>query len=311
LPHISVVIPVYKNEGCLYDLASRLKASLETISRDFEIIMVEDCGGDRSWEIIKELASQDPRVRGLQFSRNFGQHNAITAGLDHCQGDWAVAMDADLQDRPEEIPKLYHKALEGYDVVLAKKIKRKDRLSRKWSSYIFAKVFSYFSGMKYDYRVGNFRIISRKVVDYYCLMREKMRFFGGLVEWMGFPAAEVEVLHNRELHGKSTYTLRKLLKLAGEAIVSYSDLPLRIAVKIGLSISFLSFVFGIYIVVRAIVRHNPVPGWTSLFVSLYFLGGIIIASLGIIGLYLGKTFDEIKKRPLYIIRDSTFHEKTP
>lgn len=271
--------------------------------------MVEDCGGDRSWEIIKELASQDPRIRGLQFSRNFGQHHGITAGLDHCQGDWAVVMDADLQDRPEEIPKLYQKALEGYDIVLAKREKRKDRLLRRLASITFYKFFGYLSGMKYDYRVGNFRIISRKVVTHFCQMRENLRFFGGLVEWMGFPTAQVDVLHDARPQGKSTYTLRKLLKLAGEAILAYSDRPLRLSIKLGFTISLLSFIFGVYIVFRAIVHHIPVPGWTSLIVSLYLLGGIILASLGIIGLYLGKTFDETKKRPLYIIKDSTFHEK--
>lgn len=311
MPSLSVVIPVYKNEDHLHELYGRLRTTLETISQDFELIMVEDYGGDRSWEVVKELAALDPRVKGLQFSRNFGQHNAITAGLDHCRGDWVVVMDADLQDRPEEIPKLLQKALEGYDVVLGKRIKRGDKFSRKLASFFFGKIFGFLSGMKYDYRVGNFRIISRKVVDSFCQMREKLRFFGGLVEWMGFPTAEVEVQHDRESRGKTSYTLRKLFKLAGEAIVAYSDRPLRIVINLGLAISCLSFVFGISLIVRALVRHVPVPGWTSLIVSLYFLGGIITAGLGMIGVYLGRTFDETKKRPLYIIKESTTHEKSP
>jgi glycosyltransferase involved in cell wall biosynthesis len=306
-----VVVPVFKNEDRLRELYSRLKDSLETINTDFELIMVEDCGGDRSWEIIRELASRDPRVKGFRFSRNFGQHHAITAGLDYSQGDWTVVMDADLQDRPEEIPALYRKALEGYDIVLAIRKKRKDRLSRRLASYVFNKIFGYLSGMRYDYRVGNFRIVSRQVVVQFRRMRENLRFFGGLVEWMGFPTAQIDVQHDAGLQGKSAYTPRKLQKLAEEAILAYSDRPLRISIKLGFMISFLSFVFGAYFVFRALVHHIPVPGWTSLIVSLYLLGGIILASLGIIGLYLGKTFDEIKKRPLYIIKDSTIHEQQP
>jgi glycosyltransferase involved in cell wall biosynthesis len=302
---MSVVIPVYRNEDHLHALYDRLKAVLEPISPDFELIMVEDCGGDRSWDIITELAARDRRVIGFQFSRNFGQHSGITAGLDHCRGDWVVVMDADLQDRPEEIPKLYRKALEGYDVVLARRLRRDGRLFRRAASYLFGKIFGYLSGLKYDYRVGNFRIISRKVVENLRRMREKLRFFGALVEWMGFPTAEVEVQHDRERRGRSTYTLRKLFKLAGEAVVAYSDLPLRMTVKLGVFISLTSFVLGAVLVIRALVRRIPVPGWTSLIVSLYFLGGIIVAGLGIIGLYLGKTFNETKNRPLYIIRTST------
>lgn len=309
MPNISIIVPVYKNEDCLYELYNRLKASLETICKDFEIIMVEDCGGDRSWDIIKELASRDPRIKGIQFSRNFGQHYSITAGLDHCQGDWAVVMDADLQDRPEEIPKLYKKAIEGYDVVLAKREKRKDHFIKKAASFFFYKIFGYLSNMKYDARVGNFRIISRKVVENFRKMRENLRFFGGLVEWMGFATAYIDVQHEARFQGKSTYTIRKLLKLATEAILAYSDHPLRLSIKLGFATSFLSFIYGAYVVFRAIVYRIPVPGWTSLIVSLYLLGGIIIANLGIIGIYLGKTFDETKKRPLYIIKDSTFHEK--
>ncbi len=143
MPHISVVIPVYKAENCLSVLYDRLKSSLELITKDFEIILVEDCGGDRSWEIILELANQDPRVKGIQFSRNFGQHYGITAGLDHCDGDWVVVMDCDLQDPPEEIPRLYAKAQEGYDVVLARRGKRKDPALKRITSWLFYKIFNY------------------------------------------------------------------------------------------------------------------------------------------------------------------------
>ncbi|QFS45341.1 glycosyltransferase family 2 protein [Nostoc sphaeroides] len=302
---ISVVIPVYKAENCLHELYTRLKSSLQIISEDFEIILVEDCGGDRSWEIILELADQDPRVKGIQFSRNFGQHYGITAGIDYCDGDWVVVMDCDLQDRPEEITRLYAKAQEGYDVVLAKRSNRQDTLLKKLASKLFYQVFNYLADLKYDAEVGNFRIISRKVVCNFRLMREQLRFFGGLVDWMGFPCASIKVQHDSRLEGKSTYTFKKLWKLATHTIIAYSDKPLRLSIKIGFMISLLAFLAGTYLIIKAILFGTPVIGWSSLIVSLYFLGGIIISILGIIGIYLGKTFDETKKRPLYLIKNST------
>ena len=309
MAHISVIIPVYKNENCLDELYQRLKKTLETISRDFQIIMIEDCGGDGSWEIITRLAHLDKRVKGIQFSRNFGQHYGITAGLDYCNGDWAVVMDADLQDRPEEIPRLYQKAKEGYDVVLARRGRRKDNIFKRVTSRIFYKIFSHLANVDYDSQIGNFRIISRRVVENFRLMRENLRFFAGLVDWMGFPTARIDVKHDERFCGKSTYTLRKLLKLAVEAIIAYSDKPLKLSIKIGFTMSFLAFLFGTYIIFRAIVYGRALIGWASLIVSLYFLGGIIIAILGIIGIYLGKTFDETKKRPLYIIKRYANSEK--
>ena len=242
MPHISVVIPVYKAEDCLYVLYKRLADSLETITQDFELILVEDCGGDRSWDIIIELANSDSRVKGIQFSRNFGQHYGITAGLDHCDGDWVVVMDCDLQDRPEEIPRLYAKAQEGYDVVLARRGKRKDPPLKRLTSWLFYQIFNYLTDLQYDGRVGNFRIISRQVVENFCLMREQLRFFGGLVDWMGFPTASINITHDQRFEGKSTYTFAKLWKLASETIIAYSDKPLRLFIKLGFLISTFSFI---------------------------------------------------------------------
>lgn len=308
VPHLSVVVPVYKAEQCLDELYRRLKAALESISPDFEIVLVEDCGGDNSWQVIERLASADPRVRGIQFSRNFGQHYGITAGMDHCHGDWVVVMDCDLQDRPEEIPRLYAKAQEGYDIVLARRGARRDPLLKRVTSWLFYKLFSYLADIDYDGETGNFRIMSRKVAANFRRMREQLRFFGGLVQWMGFPTASIEVEHAERHEGKSTYTFAKLWKLAAETIIAYSDKPLRLAVRFGFTMAFLAFCYGIFIIGHALFYGSTVPGWNSLIVSLYFIGGIIIAILGIIGIYLGKTFDESKKRPLYIIRRATFDE---
>lgn len=302
---ISVVVPVYKAENCLHELYRRLHDSLQSITPDFEIVFVEDCGGDRSWEIILELAKQDKRVKGIQFSRNFGQHYGITAGLDHCNGEWVVVMDCDLQDLPEEIPRLYAKAQEGYDVVLARRGKRKDPPMKRFNSWVYYKLFNYLADTNYDGQVGNFRIVSRKVVSNLLLMRENLRFFGGLVDWMGFRTASIEVRHSERFAGESTYTLRKLLKLASEIIIAYSEKPLRLSVRIGFIMAFFSFLYGGYIFLRALIYGSTVQGWSSLIVSLFFIGGMIITNLGIIGIYLGKTFNETKKRPLYIIRERT------
>lgn len=309
--HISVIVPVYKAQECLHELERRLKIVLETITTDFEIILIEDCGGDGSWAIIQELALQDSRVRGLQFSRNFGQHYGITAGLDVCRGDWVVVMDCDLQDRPEEILNLYTKALEGYDVVLARRGRREDSLFKRTSSRIFYSLLNYFSEINYDSEVGNYRIISRKVVHALRGMREKLRFFGGLVDWLGFPTASIDVQHAERLTGKSSYTFRKLWKLASEAIIAHSDKPLRLSIRFGFAMAITSFLFGFYIFLKAFLYDTPVLGWASLMVSIYFLGGVIILILGIIGLYLGKTFDEIKNRPLYVINRATFELDPP
>jgi len=301
-PHLSVVIPVYKAESILDELYQRLKVTLETISTDFEIILVEDCGGDKSWQVIEQLAAADPRVCGIQFSRNFGQHYGITAGLDHCHGEWVVVMDCDLQDRPEEIPRLYAKAQEGYDVVLAWRGSRRHPLLKRITSWLFYRLFSYLTDINFDGRSGSFRIMSRNVVANFCLMRERLRFFGGLVHWMGFPTASIEVKHSERFEGKSSYTYSKLCRLAFESIIAFSDKPLRLAVRFGFLMAFLAFCYGLFILIRAIMYGVPIPGWSSLIISLYFIGGIIIAILGIVGVYLGKTFDETKKRPLYIIR---------
>lgn len=305
MPHLSVVIPVYKAEGCLNELYDRLKKSLETITIDFEIILVEDCGGDNSWKIITEIATKDSRVKGIQFSRNFGQHYGITAGIDYCDGDWIIVMDCDLQDRPEEIPRLYAKAQDGYEIVVARRGRRNDPFLKRFTSWLFYRIFSYLADLNYDGEVGNFRILSRKVIDNLRQMREQLRFFGGLVQWVGFPTGSIDVQHDERFEGKSSYTVAKLLKLAGETILAYSDKPLRLVVRFGFAVSALAFLYGAFIIYHGIVHELPIAGWGSLIVSLYFIGGVIISTLGIVGIYLGKTFDETKRRPLYIVNHVT------
>ena len=304
-PLISVVIPVYKAENILDELYRRLRDALEPLTPHFEIVLVEDCGGDRSWEVIERLAAADARVVGLQFSRNFGQHYGITAGLDQCRGDWVVVMDCDLQDAPEEIPRLYAKALEGYDVVLALRGRRQDPALKRFTSWLFYRLFSYLADIDFNGDSGNFRIMSRQVVRNFNRMREQLRFFGGHVQWMGFPTTGVQVRHHERFEGQSTYTFAKLWKLAADTILAYSDKPLRMAARLGLAMALASLGFGAYLLGRSLLQGSAIPGWASLIVSLYFIGGIIIGILGVLGVYLGKAFDETKKRPLYIVRRLT------
>jgi dolichol-phosphate mannosyltransferase len=258
--------------------------------------------------MIVDMARRDRRVRGLQFSRNFGQHYGITAGLDYCDADWVVVMDCDLQDRPEEIPRLYAMAQEGYDVVLARRGCRQDSARKRLMSWLFYKVFSYLADIDYDGETGNFRIVSRKVVTSFRALREQLRFFGGLVNWMGFPTASIDVQHDERFAGQTSYTYGKLWKLASETIIAYSDKPLRLSIRFGFMISGLAFAYGSYIIYQALIHGVPILGWSSLIVSLYFIGGIIISILGILGVYLGKAFDETKQRPLYIISHTTFDD---
>lgn len=303
MAHISVVAPVYNEEECLPEFCRRTEAVLATISPDYEIILVDDGGKDRSWEIICRLADENSRIKGLQFSRNFGQHYGITAGLDHCDGDWVVVMDADLQDQPEEIPKLYAQAQEGYDVVLALRGRRQDTLLKRFSSWLFFKIFNYFTDMHYNSQVGNFRIMSRRVVESFRMVREQLRFVGGIVDWMGFRQISIPVQHAERYRGKGAYDLRRQWRLAQDIIIAFSDKPLRFAIRLGFLISLLAFGYGIYIIYRALFLGGAVQGWPSLIVSVYFLAGVVISILGIIGVYLGRVFAETKKRPLYIIRE--------
>lgn len=305
---ISVVIPVYKNEPFIDRLYTRLTANLNTLTADFEVIFVDDGSPDNSWKLISGKAEKDPRVKGIRFSRNFGQHFAITAGLAHCRGDWIVVMDADLQDRPEEIINLYNKASEGYEVVFARRQVRKDTLYRKLCSRMFYKFFDFLSGSKTDAAVANFGIYSRKVIDSFNKMREHSRLFPMFIHWLGFNTAYIDVEHAERNTGKSAYTFGKKLDLALDTIISMSNKPLKISIKLGLLFSFLSFIYGVFIIMKYLLWGVAVIGWTSLMVSLYFIGGLLLSTLGILGIYIGKIFNEVKNRPLYVIAEVVENE---
>ncbi|NOQ17304.1 MAG: glycosyltransferase [Methyloprofundus sp.] len=307
--HISIVIPVYGCSACLEYLYQRLQTSLTPITEDFEIIMVNDASPDDCWPIIQQLAKKDSRVKGINLSRNFGQHYAITAGLDFTSGDWVVVMDCDLQDQPEMIERLYNKAQEGFDVVVGVRAQRKDKFLKKLSSKVFYKVFHYFTDTKIDKSIGNFGIYSRKVITSVIKFKEQNRSFGLFVIWLGFSRAEIDIEHAQRTHGESAYTFRKSLNLAVDSIVSHSNKPLKITVNLGFFLSTFSFLYSIWLITSFFVWETPVPGWTSVMVSLFFLAGLTIASIGMLGIYIGKVFDETKNRPLYIVDSLTFKEE--
>jgi dolichol-phosphate mannosyltransferase len=300
-PHISVVTPVYGCAASLDELYLRLRKTLEQVSENFEIIMVDDASPDKAWEKIVTLAKSDQRVKGIRLSRNFGQHHAITAGLDHSTGEWIVVMDCDLQDRPEEILKLYRKAQEGYRVVWGQRIERRDSLLKKIGSSLFHRIYDYFTEKKSDSSIANFSIIHRQVRDHWVSLREQNRNFPLFVEWLGFRSTAIRVEHAPRPIGKSAYTLRKLIGFAVDNIVSQSNKPLIISIKFGFLISFLSFLYAIFLVIRYFSHGIAVEGWTSVMVSIYFIGGLLFANMGFLGLYIGKIFNETKGRPLYII----------
>lgn len=304
-PIISIVVPVYGCESCLIQLCDRIKTTVEKLPAHFEIILINDASPDNAWKTIKQLSETDNRIKGIDLSRNFGQHHAITAGLDHAAGDWVVVMDCDLQDRPEEIQTLYEKAQEGYEVVFGNRVQRQDNWIKRKSSQIFYRIYDYFTGATSDHTVANFSISSKKVVEGFQQMREQNRFFPLFIQWMGYKSSTVQVEHNSRKAGKTSYNIKKLVTLATDAIISQSNKPLRLSIQFGFIISLGSFLYGIYLFARYFFLAEPVQGWTSVMVSIYFIGGLIFFNFGVLGLYLGKVFNESKARPLYLIRETT------
>jgi polyisoprenyl-phosphate glycosyltransferase len=303
-PFISVVTPVYGCDACLFKLYKRLKNTLEVITDRFEIIMVNDASPDDSWEKICSLSVKDNRVKGIRFSRNFGQHYAITAGLDAASGDWVVVMDCDLQDQPEEIIRLYNKALEGFDIVFARRENRQDRWLKRMQSKVFYKVYDYFNDSRFDNTIANFSICSRQVVDEVVRLREHSRSYPLFLKWLGFRWSTVNVEHAERLEGKSSYSWSKLLNFAIDSIVSQSNKPLRLSIKFGFLVAFVALVYGLFLIFKFFFLFQPVAGWTSMMVFLSFLGGLLMANIGVLGLYIGKIFDEVKNRPLYVVRET-------
>lgn len=300
---LSVVSPVYGCEGCLEELVLRVRAAVAQTGMALELLLVNDGSPDRSWERITELASLYPQVRGLRLSRNFGQHYAIAAGIEHARGELVAVMDCDLQDLPEELPRLVAAALEGNDVVFAQRTERQDSALKRWGSYAFFRLLSYLTDVRQDHSTANFGVFTRKVIDTVNLMPESDRCFPLMVKWTGFRTAHIEVRHAERTAGKSGYSLRKLLRLALNIVLSYSDKPLRLVVKLGLAFSALALLIVLLSIYRYSVGDVAVAGFTSVVASIWLLGGIMIFCIGVTGLYLGRLFNDAKGRPYYIVSE--------
>ena len=301
--HISVVSPVYRAGNIVSELVKQVKEQLSPLTEDFEIILINDASPDHSWSEIEKETAKDKRVKGLNLSRNFGQHYAITAGLNFAKGEWIVVMDCDLQDRPDEIPNLYHKALEGYDSVFAQRTERNDTLFKKLFSKLFYKLFSYLTDTKQDATVANFGIYRRCVIDAILSMHDQIRFFPTMVQWVGFRKFYLPVEHASRFEGKSTYNYKGLFRLAMNTIMGFSDKPLRLTVKVGFFITMLSVLVAIVYLGLYLSGRIQVEGFTTLILSLWFLSGFIMFILGILGLYIGRMFEKVKERPVYLIQD--------
>lgn len=301
-PEFSVVIPIYNEEENIPELYRRLTSVMEKLGT-YEIIMVDDGSNDESWKLIKEFHEKDSRVKGLSFSRNFGHHIAITAGLDHAQGEAVILMDGDLQDPPEEIPKLYEKFKEGYDLIYGIRQKRQDPFFKKLTSFLFWSILRRFSGVDMPKGQTMLRILSRRLVDVLKEMREYARFIHGMMAWTGFNVAQIEVEHSPRIKGRSKYNIPRLFKLAFHAVTSFSTVPLRLAIYTGIFSSFMSLLVGLYFIYKKIFYNIPVLGYASIIVSIFFVGGIQLLMLGILGEYLGRTYQEVQKRPLYILKE--------
>jgi dolichol-phosphate mannosyltransferase len=308
-PFISVISPVYGASTLLGELVNRIESSVSKISEHYEIILVEDHGPDDSWEKIQRICAKNDRVVGIRHSRNFGQQYALNCGLDHARGEWIVTLDCDLQDRPEEIIKMFEKAREGYDIVLASRQNRQDDALKKLYSRMFYKVLSYLTDTHQDATVANFALYNRKVVDALKSMHDYFRYYPTMIQWVGFTMCKLEIEHaEREDGKKSSYNFRKRLNLAMDTIISFSDKPLRLIVRIGILISVISALLAIALVVRYFVVDQDVSGWTSMFLSLWFLSGLMITILGMVGIYVGKIFEIVKLRPTYIVGEILNYE---
>ncbi len=308
--HLSIIVPVFNEEANIKELFSRLKLTLEKLPASHEIIFVNDGSTDNTYSILKELASGNTRVKFIELSRNFGHQIAVAAGIDYATGDAVISIDADLQDPPELIGDLHKKFNEGFDVVYAKRKTRKDKSILKKILYkLFYRILARISPTPIPLDTGDFRIISKRVANILKEMTEQQKFFRGQIAWIGFRQAFIEYDRDERQRGKPGYTYSKLFKLAFDGIVSFSNIPLRFATIAGFLVSGISFILILYALYsRFIMKMPPPQGWTSLMISILFIGGIQLLSIGIIGEYISRLSTNVRKRPLYIVKETNLSQ---
>jgi glycosyltransferase involved in cell wall biosynthesis len=299
------VIPCFNSASTLHELHKRLVATCSTVvQNDFEIVFIDDGSSDDTWEMIRSLSIENPKVKGLKLSRNFGQHKAIMAGLRQCSGDWVAIMDADLQDDPSDIPRLISAAIESRsEVALAKRVRKQHSLIKKIGSLLFSSALSLASGIKSSSSVGNFGVYSRKVIDEIKNFGDRDFLIGHLVIWTGFSNVQVEVVHRARQSGASTYNFKSLFSLGYSVLMSSSDFPLRSIAALGAIFLAGSLSFGVVIVARYFSGGPAPEGWTSLILTLLICTSILMLSLGVVGLYVARLFELNKKRPLFVVSE--------
>lgn len=306
-PILSIVSPVYRAAEIVDQLVSEIQKTMAQLQVSYEIILVDDRSPDNSWDIMKKNAAKFPEVKCLRLSRNFGQHPAILAGLTYATGDWVVVMDCDLQDQPKEIIHLYNKAIEGYDVVLARRENRLDSTLKKVYSKMFSKVFNYLAESNFNNEVANFGIYRSKVIKSVLDMGDYIKAFPLFVNFVGYHTTSIAVEHAERASGESSYNFGKSLSLAFNAIISYSNKPLKIFVKFGMLISLLSFIGGLVNIILYFNGSIKVSGYSSIIISLWLLSGLIITVIGVVGIYIGKVFEQTKSRPPFIVDERLFN----
>jgi len=300
---ISVIIPIYKSRITLVKLVEEIENELNALNQHYEIILVDDGCPENSWLEILGLAQQNQSIKAIRLSRNFGQHPAIFAGLEKAIGEWIIVMDADFQDNPKYISNLYAKTLNGFEIVFAKRMARKDKWFKRFTSKIFYWLLSFFTQNKFDSSIGNFGIYHKKVIQSVLLMQEPFKIFTLMVRWVGYHSTTIEVRHGERRNGKSAYTFKMLVTLGINVLLFYSVRPIQFIVWLGFMISCLSLILSSYQFYKYITNQIHVLGYTSILLPILFFGGLIIAILGLIGLYIGKILQATLKRPVYLVSE--------
>lgn len=305
-PTISIVLPVFNESQTLPALYARLAGVMRRLGESYELVFVNDGSRDGSLDVLKKLAAEDSKMRVVSLSRNFGHQMAITCGLDRARGAAVIVMDADLQDPPELIPTLIERWREGYDVVYAVREERQgESLFKRATAALFYRLIRRLSRVEIPADTGDFRLLSRRAVEGLRATTERNRFVRGLVGWIGYRQTGVRFVREERAAGETKYPFRKMLKFAIDGITSFSFVPLQMATYFGFLISGASFLYIVYAVLQKLLTDRPVTGWTSLMVAMLFLGGVQLITLGIIGEYIGRIYEEVKQRPLYLV-DETF-----
>ena len=297
---VSIIIPVYACNDSIEILCFRLDKVISDLTSQFEIILVDDRSPDDPWQTILKLQQSNPHIKAVQLSRNYGQHIAITAGLEIAKGDFAIVMDCDLQDPPEKIPEMFDELSKGYDYVLAKRKTRTHSFFRTSASYLYYKLHSLSENDSFDSEFGAFSLLKRKVINAFLEFREKERHYLFILRWVGFNMGSIEYDHLERPIGESSYTLKKLIQHAIDGIFFQTTVFLKWIVMLGLFSSLSGVILAIYYIIRYF-NTGAAEGWTSIVTLILVCTGLILSSIGIVGLYIGKIFDQTKERPLYII----------